>query len=261
MEHAYYIYHQSSDINEILHDEKISILYYGDAECEFNFISSIRNTEQINMLFSSKKRLILSTPHFTEITLTIFKKYIEKNPNFLRHFEEITVNDYWLLKVLQDISWSKKINFWNYLFKQEKDPLLMYSPEKDTKQWSININLDTYSEFLVQNNISSVELYNWYTPIDINNIQQISKHMYYPYVSYATTRHCYRSLIHSNKTYLEIVDNCDGCKGKENIKLQQDITPELPVYMNGNKYFYKNTNTNNLKIADRIIYNYDIKKS
>jgi len=254
MEKAYFIY-QNSDIKNISQD--IDLLYYWDWECEFNFLAAINNKKLIHEVNSSEKRIVLVTPHVSQKSIELFRKYIsDKDTEFLNMFEEIVINDFWTLKIIQEYFPSDiKITFWNYLFNQRKDPLLKYNL-KDSGD--ISINLEMYERFFQNNSITAIELYNTFGVIGVNNLNNIRKHIYYPYVVYTTSRHCYRSMIDANIESLKIIDSCSGCKWKEHIAFKQNATDDIVVYNSWNKDFYQNEGIVNVENMDRVIYNYDI---
>jgi len=262
MEKAYFIY-QNSKIDDILEKKDIDILYYGDGECEFNFLASLYNSEYIKKISQSSHKCVLVTPHLSQKSIEAFDMFISKvNIDFISYFDEIVINDFWALKLIRShFSQETKLIFWNYLFNQRKDPLLKYWADKLKDNAVVNINLQLYNKFFIENNIEAIELYNAFGDMVIENLWAVKKYLYYPYITYATTRHCYRSLIASETKSLKIVDVCSGCKWKEHISFTQDVTEDLQIYNAGNKYFYYNDLENNFSSVDRIIYNNDIIQS
>lgn len=258
---AYQIY-QNTDLQKLSCEiSEIDIFYYWDWECEFNFLSSLRNKSLFQKVLNYEKKLVLITPHMSEKSIEYFKSFIySKNPDFLDAFDEIIINDLWVLHLIQNgpKNWNIQFVFWNYMFNQRKDPLLKYSTHKLIPSSVVNINLKLYNSYLEKNDFTAIELYNSFWDISIKNLESMKTYLYYPYVVYATSRHCYRSLIDEEKQKLQIVDSCTWCKDKEHISFYQDVDEELKIYTRWNKYFYENTDDTKTKKVDRIIYNYDI---
>lgn len=259
MEKAYLVT-QNTNIEKIIKSWNIDILYFWEWECEFNFLSFLRNKELIDVLFQSDINLTLLSPHLSNISLKVFNKFIQTYfQEISEKVQEFIVNDFWVLSILHEFFWgTKKIIFGNYLFNQQKDPLLLFSdrPNKDI----LGIDYGMYNDFFRKYNIKNIEIYNPIHWLTINNLNA-NTYVYYPYVIQNITRYCNRSLIFDKIDYSKIVDKCSWCKWKEDIKFEQDLLWKK-IYSIWNKTIYTNFSLSymNDEKLKRIIYNYDIIK-
>lgn len=245
-----------TDIDKALWYKNIDRFYIWESECEFNFHSVLRNKKRLESLLQSGKKLTLLTPHMSQVSLLMFIKFLEKNKRDILSIDEFVINDFWVLSAIKKILWDVTIIYWNYLFDQQKDPLLKY--EKRANKENLNIDYEMYTDFFETENIKALEIYNPIHGFSIRNLD-ISCHLYYPYVIQSVTRYCNRSLIHDNINYSKIVDSCSGCEWKESIKFEQTVK-DTTIFSQGNKGFYGNFSYKYIDDSiDRIIYNYDLK--
>jgi len=245
-----------TNIDKAILFHNIDRFYIGDSECEFNFHSILRDKKRLKSLLQSGKKLTLLTPHMSQISLLTFTNFLERNKQNLNSIDEIVINDFGVFSVIKEKLNNITIIYWNYLFDQQKDPLLKY--EKRANKENLNIDYEMYTDFFEKENIKALEIYNPIHGFSIHNLN-IKCHLYYPYVVQSVTRYCNRSLISDNINYSKIVDACSGCKWKENIKFQQKVK-DTTLFSQWNKAFYWNFSYKYIDNSiDRIIYNYDLK--
>lgn len=256
MEKAYLVT-ENTDFEKFKNSiDKYDRIYFWDAYCEHNLMFFINDENFINKLFSFKKPLTLTTPIISEKNIGNLKSFIEKAKE--EKWFEVVVNDYWVFNIIKKLFPSIKIIRWNFLSWQSKDPFLKVFKDKETHT-KISIDNDFYSDYLNKNFINMIEMYNTFQWFDIEKDFEIS--IYFPYVVYSINRYCPTKLIHDNKNYLTVVEDCDWCKWKipknfnMELKMKQDSSKN---FFRWNKQFYENEKLIEHKNIKRIIYNYDL---
>ena len=256
MEKAYLIT-ENSDFNKlILEKDLYDRFYFWDAYCEHNFMYFLNNKDFLNNLSKLDKPLTITTPIISEKNLNNLKSFLDSF-DFWKDFE-IVVNDYWVLNFILNNYKNIKIIWWNFLSGQNKDPYLKIFKDKQVHK-KITIDNDFYKNYLKNNNIDLVELYNVFQWIEIDTNYNFS--LYYPYVVYSINRYCPTKLVYDKKNYLTIVEECDWCFWKIPANFNMDLkmkTDNSKNFFRWNKQFYENLDIiEDIKIK-RIIYNYDL---
>lgn len=259
MEKAFLVTHKTK-IDPQLHTD-IDMYYFGDAECEFNFVSLLNNKELLQQLIDSKKKVTLLTPHITQKLLEYFEVFVEKHEDlFGSMITEIVVNDIGMLYLVKKSKILKPLKriYGNYLFGQFREPLTkIKSSEVDT---FTSIDSPMYVDFLKNNLIQGIELFNVFQWFNIRFLD-VNIHMYYPYVVHTMWRYCQRSLLAIKEDNLRVVSACSGCKWKEEYSFFHVMNNGEMNHKRGNKTFHMNFSLAQTSKIERIIYNYDFIKS
>ena len=256
MEKAYLITH-NTDLNKNF--QIYDRIYIWDSYCEHNLLYFLNNNYFIEKIISLNKKITLNTPIISEKCINNLFIFINKYRN-LKWFE-VVVNDYWVFYELSKNYKDIKIVCGNFLSWQSKDPYLKFFKDKKFHK-NLTIDSDYYRYFFDKNNIWSIELYNVFQWINLKNNYSIN--LYYPYVTYSSSRYCISNLIKNNKTYLTIPKKCHSCKWKTNNILSnilnnpKDKKGKIKNFYIWNKQFYENKTLNKNKKINRIIYNYDL---
>lgn len=256
MEKAYLIT-QNTNLDNDFNDYQR--FYIWDQYCEHNMFYFFDDKNFIKQIIKSWKKITITTPIISEPWLikfnTFLKNFIILNDN---KKIEIIINDYWLLNLINRDFPQIEIIWWNFLSWQNKDPYLKVFKDKEEHK-KLSIDSSYYKKLFENKNIKTIELYNVFQWIDVQNNFNIN--IYYPYVVYSINRYCVNALINQNKKYLEIVENCNGCKGLENKDLSMSLkidNENVNQYFRWNKQFYKNNILIDNKKIKRVIYNYDL---
>lgn len=243
-------------------------LYIGNDYCEKNWDA---NTIIKLINFYKSKKITLLLPFFTDTglkKLAIILKYLKENR--LKNLE-IVFNDWGTFYYLR--KYYPKINLilGRLLTKQRKDPRMDIILKNKQEHFKIFKNTDYFFvytkpvpsslfelfskniietpeiiKFLLENNVSRIEIDNLVWNMQSNLSKNIKVSMYYPYMILNVTRYCGAI----NNKY-EIVCNKDCLKKSKNISEN--------VFIKGNAMYYKNVVMPSKKILkinniDRIIY-------
>ena len=257
MEKAYLIT-ENTDLTKLKDQkEEIDRFYFWDAYCEHNLFYFLDNPSFVEAIVSLWKPLTLTTPLISNKNIDRLMSFI-KNWGELPGFE-VVVNDYWVFHYMKRDIKNIPVIWGNFLSWQNKDPYLKVFKDRDLHK-RLSIDNDFYNDFFVENNISLLEIYNVFQWFESK--QDYGLTLYYPYVVYSENRYCTTKLIYDQKKYVTIVEECDGCRGKQLPNLHMDLKMKEDSSKNffrGNKQFYENKE---LSIQDsrirRTIYNYDL---
>lgn len=249
---------------------KFKRIYFGNEFCE----NKLHSLEDLKYIVSNAKdkKITLVYPYLTQKALNKLIKqlsYISKNNNI---FDEIVFNDWGLFYFLKKTHPDFKFILGRLLTKQKTDPFAneiisekqhivasdknIFIPRKiskDTKLYFSQtlVNSKIFQEYLIENNITRVEIDNVIWEMKISLPKEIKASLYYPYTKITTTRFC---------GYLNMSDkNCSRQCEKKIIKLKKYRSP-YEYIIKGNTVYHKNKNipsTNILKAnsVDRIILN------
>ncbi len=256
MEKAYLIT-QNTDLNKDF--SEYERLYIWDQYCEHNMFYFLSDSDFINKILKLDKKITITTPIISE-------KWIIKFFNFLDSFVkkvdiknlELIVNEQWIFHKLSNNYTEIKIIWWNFLSWQNKDPYLKIFKDKEAHKM-LSIDSKYYSNLFNSKNIETIELYNVFQWLTIN--QNFNVNMYFPYVVYSINRYCITALINQKIDYMTVVENCNWCKNieKDDLDMELKIWDEkVKQYFRWNKQFYKNEELLKYDKINRIIYNYDL---
>jgi len=232
MEHAIFI-NNLKDL-KLIDKNKFKILYFGTEFCE----KLIPKKEEINKIkeFCKKNniKLILVTPYCTNFGL----KEINKIIKILPKKTEIIFNDWGVLRIIKK---SKHIPILGrLLIRIRRDPYInRENPNINLFRYS-NLDNKDFQKFLLNNNITRVEIDNVKQGYSFNLNNNIKTSLYYPFVYISSGRKC-------------IFANCDNIDNKDIVKLngcnfeckKYTALSEEPykIIWKGNTHFYINNKT------------------
>lgn len=256
MEKAYLIT-ENTDLDKLKLDiNKYDRIYFWDAYCEHNLFYFLSDEKFTLNIISLNKPITLITPIISNKNIDKLFLFIDKVKDL--DWFEIVVNEHWILNKLINNYKNVKLIWWNFLSGQNKDPFLKIFKDKDIHK-SLTIDNNYYFELLKNNNISLVELYNTFQWVNVDLDYNFS--LYFPYVVYSINRYCPSKLIHDNKNYLTIVEDCDWCMWKIPQNFNMDLKMKTDMSKNffrWNKQLYLNESMIQSDKIKRIIYNYDL---
>lgn len=245
-------------------------IYFGDEFCQLK-MPEIKDLKFL-ISKSSVKKISVVLPYLTDKYFGRAKKlaaFISKN-SFV--FDEIVFNDWGFFYFIRKNYPEMKLALGRLLTKQKTDPFAaeiitnkqkitasrhnIFVPKKISAEaveyfGETLVNSKIFQKFMVQNNISRIEIDNVNWDINVKLPNNIKASVYYPYVKISTTRFC---------GYLNMLgENCSKQCRKFSIELKK-YRSQYHYIINGNAVVFRNDNLPETKqmqknCIDRIVFN------
>lgn len=241
-------------------------IYFGQEFCE-RLLPSPEDLERaIDFTRENRLQFTFTTPYVTNKGLRKLSYLLDLIANEAPQ-SEVVFNDYGVLRMLRRRYPELKPVMGRLLNKMKRDPRILFTagilPMDATRYFKgFSIDNPVYRDFLIQNNITRVELDNVFQGFDIDLFASgISASIYVPYAYVTTTRACLA--INCDVHGMEDIVGIFPCKRecqKYTFYLKSSAMPTILI-RKGNTIFLKNEKVPSYieKIGiNRIVYEIDI---
>jgi len=253
--------------NNSLFKEKVNRIYFADAFCQY----LIPDKKELEKTYKTAKdnaiQFTLNTPYVTDAGI----KHLLENIELIYKYEEtfeVVFNDWGVFYEVKKRFPKIKQILGRLLTKQRTDPnsyAIITNSQKTSHENGVTIkkvpetlykhfqssviNDNIFQDFLIENNITRVEIEYLAWDMDLRLPDAVKASVYYPYAHITTTRNCgLLNMTYSacNKMCNEIIIKYDG----------EDML--FPYYAVGNTVYYKVKDMAKLgqyRCIDRIVFN------
>ncbi|MBS7640279.1 hypothetical protein KEJ12_01320 [Candidatus Bathyarchaeota archaeon] len=241
-------------------------IYFGQEFCERLLPSPEDLKRAIDFARENKLQFTLITPYVTNRGLRELRYLLDLIASETPQ-NEVVFNDYGVLRMLKRRYPELKPVMGRLLNKMKRDPRILFIASMlpiDAIRYFRGLSIDNpiYRDFLIQNNITRIELDNVFQGFDINlSISGISASIYVPYAYVTTTRACLA--INCDVYGMEDIVGIFPCKRecqKYTFYLKSSAMPTILI-RKGNTIFVRNEKVPSYidKIGvDRIVYEIDL---
>ncbi|MBD3359217.1 MAG: hypothetical protein GF365_00705 [Candidatus Buchananbacteria bacterium] len=234
---------------------KYDNFYIGSNTCPFLLPQPEIFQSYLKKSQKNKKRLTLLTPLLPNNYFEYLDKIIKiiKN-NQAENIFELVFNDWGGWDYLKNKN--IKLIAGIFIANQKKDPYYAHFKTKFDKICTYNvINNPLFADWLLKNEIDTIELENLGQGIALDNLKNLKINLYTPYIIFSLSRTCPLALIKQANNYLKIIKNCPNyCLNPQNQPLQFTNKYYTSFYK-GNFQTYKSTRQIEKNRFNKIINN------
>lgn len=239
--------------------KQYSRLYFGNEFCE-QLIPAIDELRRV-LDFTVERAMdyTLVTPYLTnkglEKLMPLIKLVIEQIAD-----SEIVINDWGLLRVLNNEYGNLNLVLGRLLTKQKRGPRILNLVDRVPLSMfehfkECNADVPILSDFLIEKGIRRIELDNLLQGV-IRRSPKIKGSIYIPFAYVTTTRYCLASLCENDSGFFRSIRPCNKECQRYVFRLQHKQMP-VDLLLQGNTQFFKNEklpdNLDSLEI-DRVVY-------